>query len=162
MAEPVEAKNAISNDDIAAVVERTAALLEFKDENPFKVRSYRLAAEFLREINHPIAGLARSGNLSAVQSIPGVGKAIGNQIIEIARTGTSSYLEALRREIPETVLEVMSLRGVGIKTAQLLYRDFGVKSLDDLRAFVEGGGLGSVQGMGEKMSLRIRKQLSEI
>jgi DNA polymerase (family 10) len=106
--------------------------------------------------------LARSGNLSAVQSIPGVGKAIGNQIIEIARTGTSSYLEALRREIPETVLEVMSLRGVGIKTAQLLYRDFGVKSLDDLRAFVEGGGLGSVQGMGEKMSLRIRKQLSEI
>jgi DNA polymerase (family 10) len=45
-----DGKLSIDNRDIASVFERTADLLEFKDENPFKLRSYRLAAETIGEM----------------------------------------------------------------------------------------------------------------
>jgi DNA polymerase (family 10) len=150
-----------SNNRVADVLDRIADLLEFKDDNPFKIRSYRLAAETIREMSQSVTERASRG-ASALQEIEGIGKSISNQIIEIVRTGTSAYFESLKREIPETVLDLLRIRGVGMKTAQLLHRDFGISSLEDLKAFAEGGGLESVQGLGEKMIRRIREEVSKL
>ncbi len=149
------------NSRVADVLDRIADLLEFKDDNPFKIRSYRLAAEAVREMSQSVAEMARRG-AAALQEIEGVGKSISSQIAEIVRTGTCSHLESLKREIPETVLDLLRIRGVGIKTAQLLHRDFGISSLADLKAFAEGGGLESVQGLGDKLIQRIRDEVSRL
>jgi DNA polymerase (family X) len=157
-----DGKLSIDNGDIAGVFGRIADLLEFKDENPFKLRSYRLAAETISEMQTSLAEMAARGGPAELQKIPGIGKSISTQIIEIIRTGTSSYLEALKEELPETVLELRRVSGVGLKTSQLLYRDFGVKSLEELKAFAEGGGLMSVPGLGEKTINRINSSLARI
>src|SRR5688500_7657994 len=157
-----DGKLTIDNADIARVFERIADLLEFKDENPFKTRSYRLASETIAEMSESLSEIAARGGAAELQRIPGIGKSISNQIVEITKTGTSGYFEELKEEVPETVLELRRVSGVGLKTSQLLYREFGIKSLEELKAFAEGGGLESVSGLGEKTAERIRKSLARI
>lgn len=157
-----DGKLALDNADIARVFERIADLLEFKDENPFKTRSYRLASETIAEMSESLTEIAARGGAAELQKIQGIGKSISSQIVEIAKTGTSGYFEELKEEVPETVLELRRVSGVGLKTSQLLFREFGIKSLEELRAFAEGGGLESVPGLGEKTAERIRKSLARI
>jgi DNA polymerase (family 10) len=152
---------AMDNRDVASVLERIADLLEFKDENPFKLRSYRVAAETISEMQRPIAEIAARGAAS-LQELPGIGKSLSAQIVEIIQTGTSSFFEELKEEIPESVLELRRVSGIGLKTSQQLYRDFGIKSLDELKAFAEGGGLESVTGLGEKTAARIKSSLARL
>lgn len=148
------------NLDIARVLHRIADLLEFLDDNPFKLRSYRMAAEVIEETQDSVAEMAAQGGAAALQKLPGVGKSISTQILEILETGTSSAFEALKKEIPETVLDLRTVPGIGLKTSQILYREFGVKNLEDLRAFAEGGGLHSVRGLGEKTIRRIESAIA--
>ncbi|HET9533628.1 MAG TPA: PHP domain-containing protein, partial [Blastocatellia bacterium] len=157
-----DGKLAIDNRDVARVLERIADLLEFRDENPFKSRSYRLASESVMEMSESVADLAERGGAAGLQKIPSVGKSISGQIVEIIKTGTSSYFEQLRAETPETVLDLRRVAGVGLKTSQLLYREFGIKSLEELKAFAEGGGLLSVPGLGEKTAARVLKSLDRL
>ncbi|HXG93760.1 MAG TPA: DNA polymerase/3'-5' exonuclease PolX [Blastocatellia bacterium] len=157
-----DGKLTVDNRDIASVLHRIADLLEFKDENPFKLRSYRMAAETIEEMQDSVAEIAARGGAAELQKIPGIGKSISAQIIEIIQTGTSAYFEELKEEIPESVLELRRVSGIGLKTSQLLYRDFGVKSLEELKAFAEGGGLQSVPGLGEKTIQRINASLARI
>jgi DNA polymerase/3'-5' exonuclease PolX len=64
--------------------------------------------------------------------------------------------------LPATVLDLRRVSGIGLKTAQVLYRDFGIKSLDELKVFVEGGGVNSVPGLGEKTTARIKSSLARL
>jgi Histidinol phosphatase and related hydrolases of the PHP family len=121
-----------------------------------------MAAETIAELEQPLAEIAARGGASALQEIPGIGKSISAQILEIIQTGTSSYFETLKEEVPETVLELRRVSGVGLKTSQLLYRDYGIKSLDELKSFADGGGLASVPGLGEKIINRIKSSLARI
>jgi len=137
-------------------------MLEFKDENPFKIRSYRMAAEALGEMETQVADLAAKGGAAELQRIPGIGKSISSQILEILATGRSSYFDELTKDTPATVLDLRRISGIGLKTAQLLYRDFGVKGLDDLKVLAEGGGLASVPGIGEKSIERIKRSFARL
>jgi DNA polymerase (family 10) len=152
----------IDNHYVARVLGRIAEMLEFRDENPFKIRSYRLASETIDAIQEPVAEMVAGGGAAELQKIPGIGKSLSSQIIEILHTGRSSYFEELTRDVPATVLDLRRVSGIGLKTAQLLYRDFGVKSLDDLKSFCAGGGLTSVQGIGPKTIERISRSLTRI
>jgi DNA polymerase (family 10) len=157
-----EGKLAIDNREVASVLNRIADLLEFNDENPFKLRSYRMAAETVDEMQASVAEMAARGGPAELQKIPGIGKSISALIVEIVQTGTSSYLQSLAEETPETVLDLRRVSGIGLKTSQTLFRDFGIKSLEDLKAFTEGGGLASVAGLGEKTIARIKSSLARI
>ena len=156
-----DGKLAMDNREIASVLRRIADLLEFTDENPFKLRSYRMAAETIGDMAHPIAEIALRG-AAGLQEIPGIGKTISSQILEIIRTGTSGVFEELKTRIPESVLELRSVSGIGLKTSQLLYRDFGIKSLRELKAFADGGGLASVPGIGDKVIARIKSSVARL
>src|SRR5262249_59702914 len=97
-----------------------------------------------------------------LQKIEGIGKTISAQILDIVQTGKSAYFESLTEDVPATVLELRRVSGIGLRTAQILYRDFGIKSLDELKAFGESGGLSSVPGVGEKTITRIRESLARL
>jgi DNA polymerase (family 10) len=152
----------IDNVQIARIFERIAEMLEFKDENPFKMRSYRMAAEAIVEMQTQVADIAARGGATELQRIPGIGKSISGQILEILQTGKSAYFEELSKDTPETVLDLRRVSGIGLKTAQLLYREYGIKSLPELKVLAEGGGLLTVPGLGEKTMDRIRRSLARL
>ena len=150
------------NGAIAHVLQQIADMLEFKNENPFKMRSYQMAAETIGSMGTPIAEIAERGGADELQKIPGIGKTISAQILEIVQTGKSLYFEELTRDVPASVLDLRRVSGVGLKTAQLLYRDFGIKSLEELRNLADAGGLKAVPGLGEKTLARIKNSLQRL
>jgi DNA polymerase (family 10) len=150
----------MTNEEIARRFERLALLLEIRGEDKFRVRSYRNASEMIETWPTPVEKIAREEGARGLQTIPGVGKAISAKIVELVERGTFDAWERLTAETPATVLDLLDVDGVGIKTASTLYQQFKISSLEDLRQFVEGGGLELVDGVGEKSAERIRRSLA--
>jgi DNA polymerase (family X) len=91
---------AMTNQEIAAVFRRLADLLELRDENPFKIRSYRTAAETIEASAASIVELTATGGPAKLRDLPGVGDAISKKIIELLETGTFKLYEEVIAEIP--------------------------------------------------------------
>jgi DNA polymerase (family 10) len=149
----------MTNEQIAHRFKRLATLLEIRGDDKFRVRSYRNAAEMIETWPTPLARIAAEEGVKGLQALPGVGKAISAKVVELLERGTFEAWERLTTETPATVLDLLEVEGVGIKTASVLYQQFKISSLEDLRQFVEGGGLELVDGVGEKTAERIRRSV---
>ena len=150
----------MDNDQIARRFQRLALIMEIRGDDRYRVRSYRNAAEIIETWPQPVADIARAEGAKGLQAIPSVGKAISGKIVELCARGTFEAYEKLIAESPETVLDLLEVSGVGIKTAATLHQQFKISSLDDLRKFVAGGGLEMVDGVGEKTAERIAASLN--
>jgi DNA polymerase (family 10) len=152
----------MDNEEIARRFERLALLMSLRGDDPFRVRSYRNAAEVIETWPTPLARIAREEGVKGLQTLPGVGKAISGKIVELLETGTFEAWEKLTMETPETVLDLLEVEGVGLRTAAVLHRQFKISSLADLRQFVEGGGLELVDGVGERSAERIARSVRRL
>jgi DNA polymerase (family 10) len=151
----------MDNDAIARRFHRLAALMEVRGDDPFRLRSYRNAAEAIEVWPTPLKEIAEKEGVAGLQEIPGVGKAIAGKVIELLTKGTFDAWERLTAETPESVLDLLEIPGIGPKTAALLHQRFKVSSLADLKVFVNSGGLEMVDGIGPKTATRIKETLKE-
>ncbi len=145
----------MTNEEIARRFERLALLMEIRGDDRYRVRSYRNAAETIETWPTPLRRIADEEGIKGLQTLPGVGKAISGKIVELLERGTFEAWEKLTEETPATVLDLLKVEGVGLKTAAALHQQFKISSLRDLRQFVEGGGLELLDGVGEKTAERI-------
>lgn len=150
----------MDNDAIARRFHRLAALMEVRGDDPFRLRSYRNAAEAIEVWPTPLKEIAAKEGVAGLQEIPGVGKAIAGKVIELLNKGTFDAWERLTADTPETVLDLLEIPGIGPKTAALLHQRFKVSSRADLKAFVASGGLDMVDGIGPKTAARIKEVLA--
>lgn len=150
----------MDNEQIARRFNRMASLMEIRGEDQFRLRSYRMAAEAIETWPTEMKNIVDKEGAAGLQEIPGVGKALAGKIVELVSKGTFDAWERLTAETPETVLDLMELPGVGPKTAAMLHQKFKITSLDDLRKFVAGGGLETVDGIGPKTAERIKASLN--
>ena len=149
----------MDNEQIARRFNRMAALMEVRGEDQFRLRSYRMAAEAIETWPTEMQSILANEGAAGLQEIPGVGKAIAGKIVELLEQGTFAAWEKLTAETPDTVLDLLELPGVGPKTAAMLHQKFKIASLADLRKFVAGGGLETVDGIGPKTAERIKSSL---
>jgi DNA polymerase (family 10) len=149
----------MNNEEIARRFFRLSALMEIRGDDPFRLRSYRNAAEAIEVWPTPLKEIAEKEGVAGLQEIPGVGKAIAGKVIDLLNRGTFDAWERLIAETPETVLDLTEVPGIGPKTAALLHQRFKVSSLPELKAFVAGGGLDMVDGIGPKTAERIKQTL---
>ena len=150
----------MDNDAIARRFHRLAALMEVRGDDPFRLRSYRNAAEAIEVWPTPLNEIAEKEGVAGLQEIPGIGKAIAGKVIELLSKGTFDAWERLTAETPESVLDLLEIPGIGPKTAALLHQRFKVSSLADLKVFVNSGGLDMVDGIGPKTAARIKETLA--
>ncbi len=149
----------MNNETIARRFHRLAALMEIRGDDPFRLRSYRNAAEAIEVWPTPLKELAEAEGVAGLQTVHGVGKAIASKVVELLQRGSFDAWDRLTAETPETVLELLDVQGIGPKTAALLHQKYKVSSLDDLKKFVAGGGLDQVEGIGPKTAERIKESL---
>jgi DNA polymerase (family 10) len=149
----------MNNGEIARRFYRLSALMEIRGDDPFRLRSYRNAAEAIEVWPTQLKEIAAKEGIAGLQEIPGVGKAIAGKVIDLLERGTFDAWERLVAETPETVLDLTEIPGIGPKTAALLHQRFKVSSLPELKAFVTGGGLNLVDGIGPKTAERIKQAL---
>jgi DNA polymerase (family X) len=150
----------MDNKEIARRFYRLSALMEVRGDDPFRLRSYRNAAEAIEVWPTSLKEIADQEGVTGLQEIPGVGKAIAGKVIELLAKGTFDAWEKLTAQTPETVLDLLEIPGIGPKTAALLHQRFKVSSIPDLKTFVAGGGLYLVDGIGPKTAERIKEALS--
>jgi DNA polymerase (family 10) len=143
----------LPNADIAKILKQIRTLMEFAGEPFFKFMAYERAAETL-ENAPPVAELVASGRL---QELPGIGKTIAGRITEICATGSCGYLEELSAKYPLTLVELLGVSGVGMKTAQQLFGSLGIASLADLEAALAAGQLDGMPRLGAKTIENIRR-----
>jgi DNA polymerase (family 10) len=149
----------MTNEEIARRFHRLSALMEIRGDDPFRLRSYRNAAEAIEVWSTPLKEIADKEGLAGLQTIPGVGKAIAGKVMDLLERGTFDAWERLIAETPETVLDLTEIPGIGPKTAALLHERFKVSSLPELKTFVAGGGLDLVDGIGAKTAEKIKEAL---
>lgn len=147
----------MNNLAIARIFGEISDLLEIKNENPFKIRAYRNAADVIANCAEDLASL----DAAAIRELPGIGKDLAGKIREIIETGEIKYHQALLEEFPPTILDLLRLQGVGPKTVAMLYAQLNIRTLDDLEAAARGGHLRELRGMGKKKEELILKALDE-
>ncbi|MDQ3817075.1 MAG: helix-hairpin-helix domain-containing protein [Acidobacteriota bacterium] len=152
----------MNNEEIAERFYRLANLMQIRGDDQFRVRSYRNAAEVIETWPTPLKKIAKEEGAKGLQELPGVGKAISGKIMELLDKGTFDAWEKLTAETPETTLDLLRVGGIGLKTASTLHQQFKISSIEDLRKFVEGGGLEMVDGIGERSAERIRESLKRL
>ncbi|MEJ2645320.1 MAG: DNA polymerase/3'-5' exonuclease PolX [Gammaproteobacteria bacterium] len=147
----------VHNGDVAAIFDEMADLLEIENENPFRVRAYRTAAQSIRNLGREVSALLEQGE--DLTRLPGIGKDLAAKIAEIVRTGHAAALDRLHRETPAALAELMKIPGLGPKRVHALYHDLNIKSAAQLRKAVEQQRVRTLPGFGVKTEQRIREAL---
>ena len=141
------------NAEIVRVFKHIAALLELKRESRFKIRAYQQAALSLKEFPDDLTGMVREGRL---REVPGVGEALATKITELVTTGQLRYYENLKAEFPAGIVALLDVPGIGPKTAEMLNRELGIISVDELEAALDSGRLAALPHIREKTVDHIR------
>ncbi len=150
----------MTNPEIAAVFATIAKLLELKGENVFKVRAYQRAAQMLESMPQEMRTVYSTGGLKALREIAGIGFDLSLKIEEMVTTGKLQYLEEMEKSVPQGLLQIMKISGVGPKKTKLLWETFDVESIADLQKLLDSGKLEKLKGWGEKSVENIRKGIS--
>ncbi len=144
----------MTNPDIAAVFGQIADLLEFQGSNPFRIRAYRNAARMIRDLPESLAEIVADPDRKLTE-LEGIGKDLAEKITSLVSTGSLPMLEDLLTEIPETVLAILRIPGLGPKRAALLYNELGIATLDELRDACNAQKVRNLKGFGAKTEATI-------
>ena len=137
----------MKNSLVAQILGELADYTELEDDQPYRARAYRKAAETVESIPGAIEDIWGEKKL---RDLPGVGENIERKIDEILRTGKLETLEKIKLKIPVDVPSLTRIEGVGPKTVKQLYTKLKVKNLDDLEEAVKAGKLREFKGLGAK------------
>jgi DNA polymerase (family 10) len=149
----------MTNSQIAETFDLIGDILDFKAENPFRVRAYRNAALTIRDHPESLAAMVEVGKEKLV-AIKGIGNDLAEKIITLVQTGSLPMLEELKEQVPESVLALLRLPGVGPKKAAALHKELGIKTLADLKTACEAGRVQKLKGFGVKTEQLILQGMS--
>lgn len=138
----------IDNEKIAERLEHLAMLLEIQGANAFRLKAYRNGAEVLRGSTRSVAESLSLGE--DLTKWPGIGGGVAEKCKELVTTGRLKQIDELEQEIPPSVLDLMRVPNLGPKKVAALFRELGIKDLDQLRAACEQQKVRSLKGFGPK------------
>lgn len=157
---PTAPAGTIENIDIARVFGAVADLLELDRANPFRVRAYRSAARTVETLNASCATLVRS-DPRALERYPGIGRDLAGKIAEIVHTGELALLRELTTKLPEGLVDIVRIPGLGPKRARQIFDSLGVRSVDELEEAARAGRLRTLPGLGVTTEGRILKAIAD-
>ncbi len=144
---------------IAAMLEETADLLEISAADPFRIRSYRRAAEAVEASTVQVSTLV--GEPKQLLAIPGIGKGMAANLQEIEKAGTFPLREELMGRYRPSMLELLRLPGMGPKTVALFWDALQVGSIEELAAALEDGRAATLPRFGEKALEKLKAGIAD-
>jgi DNA polymerase (family 10) len=150
------------NITLARLLDETASLLEIDAADPFRVRSYRRAAEAVEQQTTQLATLATpESDPKALLAIPGIGKGMAANIRDLVATGTMPLRDELLTKYKATMLVLLKLPGMGPKTVAMLHSALGVADIDALEEAAKRGDLLELPRMGQKFTDKLLKGIED-
>ncbi len=145
----------MSNRELASKFNDLADMEEIEG-NRWESLAYRKVALSISTLSEDAGELMKKGSL---RTIEGVGAATEKKIIEYLETGKITKHETLKEKYPIDFESLRNVQGLGPKRIALLYRELGVKNLEDLESAVEEGSVSTVPGMGKKSEESLKKSI---
>ena len=149
----------ISNGELARIFNEIGDMLEILGEVVYKAVAYRRVADIVERYPDDVAALYNRGE---PPKIPGAGPALAAKLAELSETGRLEYHERLRAQVPDGLLDMLRVPGVGPKTVRLLHTELGIDSLEGLRAAAEAGQLRSVKGLSARTEQNVLEGIGRI
>ena len=158
----------MTNRDISDVFRAIGSLLQIRGDAAFRARIYDRAADIIEDFPHELTSDSIQPDtprydpkaLEHLRATPGIGKAIQDKTVEMLETGRCKFYDELVDEMGTGILEVLKLRGIGIKTASRFYHELGVRNLEDFQVLLESGKLRGIKGIGRKTLRMITESLA--
>lgn len=141
--------------DIINMLEEIALYLELKGENPFRIAAYRRAAQSLERDERSLS------EIKDFTKIKGIGEGTNALIEEYLEEGTSKLLEELKTEVPEGLIPLLNLPGLGGKRIAKLYQELEIVDSETLKAACVSGEIEKLSGFGKKTTENILQALQE-
>lgn len=152
----------MDNVTIARLLDETAALLEIDGQDPFRVRSYRRAAEAVEQQTTQLATLTGpDADPKALLAIAGIGKGMAANIRDLVATGTMPLRAELLTKYRPTMLELLRLPGMGPKTVAMLWSALEIADIDKLEEAAKAGHLLKLPRMGQKFTDKLLKGIED-
>lgn len=161
-AEPAPAvppQTRLDNRSIANVFYEVADLMEINNEDGFRIRSYRRAAEALEALPQPVSELINDPK--KLLEIPGIGKGMCANLLEIFREGKLRVHSELLEKYRPSMLELLKIQGLGPKTIALLWSAYQVCDLAGVEKLAREGKIRELPRMGEKQEQKILKSIEQ-
>jgi DNA polymerase (family 10) len=149
----------MDNRTIAQLLEETADLLEISAGDPFRIRSYRRAAEAVESSTIQLSEIA--DDPKKLLAIPGIGKGMAANIQEMQTSGTLPLREELLQKYRPTMLDLLKLPGMGPKSVALMWDSLQIASIEELEAAILAGHLNSLPRFGQKQIEKLRKGIED-
>lgn len=137
----------MNNSQLAKLLRDVAAAYTVKGESFFKIQAYEKAADICDQATREIKELWEEENLD---SVPGLGERIRSYLDELFRSGHVKHFEEVMKDLPKGMFELLSIPGIGPKTAYKITKQFDVKTVKDLKQIAQKGLLSKIPGFGTK------------
>lgn len=144
----------LDNAAIADAFDEMAELLTFRGENPFRIRAYQNGAKAIRDLGESVAAILADESRK-LSDVPGIGKTLVEKTQVLVDTGSLPQLEKLRGEVPEIVIQMARIPGLGAKKAAKLQAELNLETLDDLRKACQDGEVSKLKGFAKKTEASI-------
>ncbi|MGX0140871.1 DNA polymerase (family X) [Staphylococcus hominis] len=141
--------NVMTKKDVIQLLEKIAIYMELNGENTFKVSAYRKAAQSLEIDERSL------DEIKDITELKGIGKGVGEVISEYRETGTSSTLKELQRLVPEGLISLMKIQGLGSKKIAKLYKELNITDKESLQEACEAGKVSELSGFAKKTEQNI-------
>ena len=132
----------------AKILEEIGVFLELKGENPFKSRAYYSAARTVEMMGED--ELRRLVHEDKLKDVKGIGSALNEKLKELVLTGKLSYYDELKASIPEGLLDILRVPGLGPRKVRALYDMLEITSLAELEYACRENRLVGLKGFGPK------------
>lgn len=140
--------------EIVKILLEIAKLLELSGADFFKVRAYNSAARAL-EASEII--IDADLDIKELLKVKGIGKAIAEKVIEYIKTGDLVYYKKLKDSVPEGLLQMLKIPGLGPKKIKYLHDELGITTIRELEFECQENFLIDLPGFGKKTQENILK-----
>jgi len=144
---------------VADLLDEIGDLLELKGENVFRAVTYRAAAREVRDLREPIRTIYEAGHLA---TIPKVGTSVGEAIAQYLQGGKAKRHEELKAAVPDGLLTLLRVKGVGPATARLIHQHLKITTIDELEAAAKDGRLRTLPKIQAKTEENILKSIASL
>jgi DNA polymerase (family 10) len=127
----------MTNHEIARTFDKVAFFLSLQDENDVKITVYAKAARSINEYPVAIEDMLLAGE--DLTKIEGVGKILAQQLEDLIIIGSMHILDEMLKKFPESLYEMLQIKGIGPKTILKIFSSHKIKSLAELKLFLLSG-----------------------
>ena len=123
-----------------------ARLMDIHGENPFKTKTFAIAAFNIEKLPMQLKDTPRE----KLFTIKGIGESVGRKVTEMLDTGALGLLSEYISKTPPGVIEMLNIKGIGPKKINTIWKQMEVESLGELLYACNENRLTLFKGFGEK------------